>query len=75
MCYGIPFSQKQVRIGSLQNSCSDQLFKKLPSVLKKDSNMDALLGSYQKYSEWLFFRNANGRVLSKIQTSIYLEHQ
>ena len=37
--------------------------------------MDVLLGSCQKYSEWLFFRNANGRALPKIQTSICLDNQ
>ena len=35
--------------------------------------MDVLLGSFQNFSEWLIFRNANGRVLPKIQTSFSLE--
>ena len=66
--------QKQVHTGSLQNSCCEQLFEKLLSV-KMDSIIDVLLGSCQKYSEWLFFWNGNGRLPSKIQTSICLEHQ
>ena len=61
--------------GSLWNGCSEQLFEKLPNVLKKDFNMDVLLGGYQKYLSGYFFWNANGRVLPKIQTSISLEHQ
>ena len=33
------FLQKQVSTSSLQNSCSEQLFEKLLSVLKKDSTL------------------------------------
>ena len=64
-----------VRRGSRQNSCPEQLFEKLPSILKKDSNMDILMGSSQKYFAWLFFWNINWRMLPRIQTSICLEHQ
>ena len=49
-----PFLQKQVRTGSLQNSCSEQLSEKLTSVLKKVSNMDVLLRSFQNFSKWFF---------------------
>ena len=34
---------------------TEKLFERLPSVLKKDSNMDVLLGKCLKYSNWLFF--------------------
>ena len=74
MCCGIPFLQNWVCTGSLQNSCSEQLFEKLPSLLKKDSNMDVLLGRFQKFSEWLFCGNPNGQLIPKIQTSFNLEH-
>ena len=52
----------------VQNSSSKQLFpklsEKLENELEKHSNMDV----FQKFSEQLFlFRNANGRVLLKIQ--------
>ena len=69
------FLQKQVHTGSLQNIWSEWLFEKLPSVLKKDSNRDILLGSCQKCWVAIFFWNTNGQVLPKIQTFICLEHQ
>ena len=54
-CQGIPFLQKQVLADSLQNSCSKWIFGKLPGrptdVLKKDSTVDVLPGSFQKFSE------------------------
>ena len=50
-------------------------FGKLASVLKKNSNMDVLLESFQKIAGHLLFRNADGRVLLEIQTTQYLGHQ
>ena len=43
-------------------------------VLKKNSNMDVLLESFQKFSGHLPFRNADGQVLPEIQTTHYLGH-
>ena len=52
MCAVEFFLQKQVHTGSQQNSCSEQLFEKLPSVLEKVFNMDVLLWScFQKFSK------------------------
>ena len=49
--------QKQALADSLRNSCSKQLYGKIPgrsaSVLKMDSKMDVLLGSFRKFSEQL----------------------
>ena len=54
-CQGIPFLQKQMLADSLQNSRSKWIFGKLPGrptgVLKKDSTVDVLPGSFQKFSE------------------------
>ena len=61
------FLQKQVCTSSSQNSCSKQLFEKLPSVLKRDSDMDVLLGSFQKTSEWLFFKMLMDRYFQKFK--------
>ena len=64
--------------GFVQNSCSKQLFTKLPerpaNELEKDSNMNVSLGSFQKFTEQLFFQNVNGRVLPKIQAAFFLEN-
>ena len=49
------FLLKQALTGSLQNSCSKELFRKFPgrpaSVYKKNSTLDASLGKYAKYAE------------------------
>ena len=61
------FLQKQVCKGSLQNSCSEPLFEKLPSVLKKDCNMYILLGSFQKFTEWSFFELLMDKCFQKFE--------
>ena len=61
--------------GPLQNSCSRELFREDSSILKKNSNIDVLLGSSQKFSEQLLFWITNGLVLLKTKTTSYLEHQ
>ena len=65
----------QALAGSLQNSCSKELLKKVPgrsaNVLKKDSTLDILLACLQKFSEHLFFRNTNGRVIPNIQIAFF----
>ena len=33
------------------------------------------MGSFQKFSEWLFFQNTYGRTLPKNQTELFLERQ
>ena len=49
------FLQELPLTGSLHNSCSEQFFGKLLSVLKKDSDMEALLGSFPKPFRAAFF--------------------
>ena len=72
------FLQKQTLTGSLQNSCSKEVFRKNPrrpaSALKKNTTLDVLLErrqSMQKFSEQLFFQNNNGRVLLKVQIAFF----
>ena len=69
------FLQKQAQTGSLQNSCSKELFGKVPGrpagVLKKDSTLDVLLGGMQRFPEQLFFQNTNGWMLSKVQIAFF----
>ena len=33
------------------------------------------MGSFQKFSEWLFFQKTYGRTLPKNQTELFLERQ
>ena len=69
------FLQKQALIDSLQNSCSNKLFEKVPgrsaSLLKKDSTLDVLLKSMQTFPEQLFFQYNNGRMLPKVQIAFF----
>ena len=57
-----------------QNSCSKELFRKVPgrpaSVFKKGPTVDVLQRSMQKLSEQLVFQNINGRILPKIQIAL-----
>ena len=65
------FTEASALKGSLQNSCSKQLFRNVTgrpaSVLKKDSTLGILLGSMQEFSEQLFFQNTSGRMLPKFK--------
>ena len=65
--------------GSLQNSYSSKLFGNFPgnraTVPKEDWTKSALLENFQNLSERLFFSITNGRVLPKICTTLFLEHQ
>ena len=67
--------QKQVLTGSLNNGCSKDLFRKVPgksaSLLQKDSTLDVLLGSMQKFLEKLFLQNTSGWMLPKIQIAFF----
>ena len=72
VCWGILFYRSRC----VQSSCSEQLFEKVPSILKKVSNMEVLMGSFQKLSKCFpIFQNADGHALPKIKTSCSLEHQ
>ena len=54
------FSQKQALAGPLQESCSKQLFEKLPerptNVLKKDFTSDVSVRIFQKFRSSYFFK-------------------
>ena len=54
------FSQKQAVAGPLQESCSKQLFEKLPerptNVLKKDFTTDVSVRIFQKFRNSYFFK-------------------
>ena len=57
------FFYKQALTSSLEYGYSKQIFEKLlrrsASVVKKDSNMDVLLGNFQRFLEQLFFSPKN----------------
>ena len=65
------FLTKQALTGTLQSSCSKEIFGKVPgspvSTPKKDSTMDVLLKSMQKHSEQLFFHETMGRFFIKFK--------
>ena len=72
------FLQNQRLSGSLQNSCSKELFGKFPggpaNALKHNSTLDGLqksMQSMQKFLEQLFFRTIDGRVLPKVQIAFF----
>ena len=69
------FLQKQTLTVSLQNSCSKELFGKVPgrpaSVIKKDSAVGFLLGNMQNFSEQLFFQNTNEQMFPKTQIAFF----
>ena len=68
------FTQDQTLTCSLQNSSSKQVFlenyqEDPEKVFKKHSGMGVLLGSFQKFSEQLFYWSTKGRLLPKIQAA------
>ena len=44
-------------------------------VVKKDSNMDVLLVSFQKFSEQIFFRNSKDGCFQKFKQPFFLKRR
>ena len=71
MCCGVLFYRRRCLQALSRISALKTLLGKVPGrpefVLKKDSTLNVLLGSMQKFSKKLFFQNTNGLMLPKVQ--------
>ena len=74
LCNEVPFLQKQVLTGSLENGCYGQLFGKLSRVLKRTPTWMFYWEISRNFQSSYFFQNTKGQVLPKIQMTFYLEH-